>query len=244
MRNSTIFFLGLMLALAFVLPASTAENENLSKLVCNGEGKATAVPDLAIITLGVETHNVSAASAVSENAVLMNSTVNALLKAGLKKKDIQTRRYALSTKTEDNTVPAQMDSMPKNKTLLEFIATNQVTAKMNVTDDVGKVLDAAISAGSNNVLGISFDLLNPKPEMDKALANAVDDSKRKADTMAKAAGVKLGKILQISEGYSFTSSSAPRAAYSLAAEAPTPVLPGELEVTASVTVTYEISKAA
>ncbi len=243
MRNSTIFFLGLMLALAFVLPASSAENENVSKLICNGEGKAAAVPDLAFITLGVETRNVSAASAVSENAMLMNSTVNALLAAGLKKKDIQTSRYTLSTKTEENPRSTSDLGMREGEKPPVFIATNQVTARLNVTDDIGKVLDAAIAAGSNNVMGISFDLRNPKPQMDKALSDAINDSRRKAEVMAKAAGVELEKILEISEGYSFTTSNAPRAAFSLA-EAPTPVLPGELEVTASVTVTYEIAKAA
>ena len=77
--------------------------------------------------------------------------------------------------------------------------------------------------------------------MDKALANAVNDSRRKAEIMAGTAGVKLGKILELSEGYGYTSSNAPRAAYSVA-EATTPVLPGEMEITASVTVTYEITK--
>jgi uncharacterized protein YggE len=241
MRNSTIFFLGLMLAFAFAFSASAAEDGNVSKLISNGEGKATGVPDLAIITLGVETRNVSAASAVSENALLMNRTINALVLAGLKKKDIQTSRYTLSTKAEENPTPDA--GMPKNKTPPEFVATNQVTAKMNVSEDIGKVLDAATVAGSNNVLGIGFDLRNAKPQMDKALADAVNDSRRKAEVMAKAAGVKLGKILEISEGYSFTTSGAPGAAFSFA-EAPTPVLPGVLEVTASVTVTYEILKAA
>jgi uncharacterized protein YggE len=241
MRNLSIFLLGLMLTLAFVFPTSAAENGNVSKLICSGEGKATSVPDLAIITLGVETHNFSAASSVSENALLMNRTINALLSAGLRKKDIHTSRYALSTKTEEN--PTPNSGTPKNKTPPEFIAINQVTARMNVSDDVGRVLDAAIAAGSNNVLGIDFDLRDPKPQMDKALAEAVNDSRRKAEIMATTAGVKLGKILEISTGYSYTSSNAPRAAYSLSA-APTPVLPGELEVTASVTVTYEMLKAA
>jgi uncharacterized protein YggE len=232
-----------MLAFAFAFSASAAEDGNVSKLISNGEGKATGVPDLAIITLGVETRNVSAASAVSENALLMNRTINALVLAGLKKKDIQTSRYTLSTKTEENPTPTSDSGMLKNKTPPEFIATNQVTAKMNVSEDIGKVLDAATVAGSNNVLGIGFDLRNSKPQMDKALADAVNDSRRKAEVMAKAAGVKLGKILEISEGYSFTTSGAPGAAFPLA-EAPTPVLPGVLEVTASVTVTYEILKAA
>ena len=131
----------------------------------------------------------------------------------------------------------------KNKTPPEFVATNQVTAKMNVSENIGKILDAANAAGSNSVMGISFDLRDPKPQMDKALANAVNDSRRKAAIMAATAGVKLGKIMELSEGYGFTSSNAPRAAYSVA-EATTPVLPGEMEITASVTATYEITKPA
>lgn len=240
MRRFEITILGLVFLLALALPAQAAGNDNMSKIICNGEGKTTAAPDVVTITLGVETRNVSASAAASENAKLMNSTINALLSAGLKKNDIQTSQYSLTTQTEDNSVPAVVT---KNKTPPVFVATNQVTAKMNVTENIGKVLDAATTAGSNSVMGISFDLRNPKPQMDKALANAVNDSRRKAEIMAATAGVKLGKILELSEGYGYTSSNAPRAAYSVA-EATTPVLPGEMVITASVTATYEITKPA
>ena len=240
MRRFEITILGLMFLLALALPTQAAGNDNVSKIICNGEGKTTAAPDVVTITLGVETRNVSASAAAAENAKLMNSTINALLSAGLKKKDIQTSHYSLTTQTEDNSVPA---NAAKNKTPPVFVATNQVTAKMNVTENIGKVLDAATAAGSNSVMGISFDLRDPKPQMDKALANAVNDSRRKAEIMAATAGVKLGKILELSEGYGYTSSNAPRAAYSVAA-ATTPVLPGEMEITASVTATYEITKPA
>jgi uncharacterized protein YggE len=236
-----ITILGLMLLLALALPAQAAGSDNVSKLICNGEGKTSALPDVVTITLGVETRNVSASAAAAENAKLMNRTINALLSAGLKKKDIQNSRYSLTTQTEENPVPAS--GTAKNKTPPVFVATNQVAAKMNVTENIGKVLDAAIAAGSNSVTGISFDLRDPTPQMDRALANAVNDSTRKAKLMAATAGVKLGKILELSEGYSFTSSNAPRAAYSVA-DATTPVIPGEMEITASVTATYEITKPA
>lgn len=239
MRRFEIAILGVMFLLAIALPVQAAGNDNVSKIICNGEGKTTAVPDIVTITLGVETRNVSASVAAAENAKLMNGTINALLAAGLNKKDIQTSQYSLTTQTEDNPVPT--GGATKNKTPPVFVATNQVNAKMNVSENIGKVLDAATAAGSNNVMGISFDLMDPKPQMDKALANAVNDSRRKAEIMAMAAGVKLGKILELSEGYGYTSSNAPRAAFSLSA-ASTPVLPGEMEITASVTVTYEIAK--
>lgn len=241
MRKFEIAILGLMFLLALAIPVYAAGNDNVSKIICNGEGKTTAAPDVVTITLGVETRNVSASVAAAENAKLMNSTINALLSAGLKKNDIQTSHYSLTTQTEDN--PVTTTGATKNKTPPEFVATNQVTAKMNVTENIGKVLDAVTAAGSNNIVGISFDLRDPKPQMDKALANAVNDSRRKAEIMAMAAGVKLGRILELSEGYGYTSSNAPRAAFSLAA-APTPVLPGEMEITASVSVTYEITKLA
>jgi uncharacterized protein len=239
MRRFEITILGLMFLLALALPAQAAGNDNVSKLICNGEGKTTAAPDIVTITLGVETRNVSASAAATENAKLMNSTINALLSAGLKKKDVQTSHYSLTTQTDENPVPTA--GTEKNKTPPEFVATNQVTAKMNVSENIGKVLDAATAAGSNSVIGINFDLREPKPQMDKALANSVNDSRRKAEIMAATAGVKLGKILELSEGYSFTSSNSPRAAYSVA-EATTPVLPGEMMITASVTATYEITK--
>jgi len=239
MRRFEITILGLLFLLASALPAQAAGSDNMSKIICNGEGKTTAVPDIVTITLGVETRNISASVAANENAKLMNSTIKALLSAGLKKKDIQTSHYSLGIQTEENPVPAA--TTEKNKTPPEFVATNHVTAKMNVSENIGKVLDVATAAGSNSVMGISFDLRDPKPQMDKALAEAVNDSRRKAEIMAATAGVKLGKILELSEGYSSTSSNAKMAAYSLG-EATTPVLPGEMEITARVTATYEITK--
>jgi len=238
MRRYEITILGLIFLVAFALPVQAAGSDNVSKLICNGEGKTTATPDIVTITLGVETRNVSASVAANENAKLMNNTINALLSAGLKKNDIQTSHYSLGIQTEENPVPT---GAAKNKMPPEFVATNQVTAKMNVSENIGKVLDAATTAGSNSVMGISFDLRDPKPQMDKALAEAVNDSRKKAEIMAATVGVKLGKILELSEGYSFTSSNAKMAAYSLG-EATTPVLPGEMEITASVTATYEITK--
>jgi uncharacterized protein YggE len=239
MRVFEITILGLMFLLALTMPVYAAGSDNMSKLICNGEGKITAVPDIVTITLGVETRNVSALAAAAENAKLMNSTINALLSAGLKKKDIQTSHYSLTTQTEENPVPTA--ATEKNRTHPEFVATNQVIARMNVSENIGKVLDAATAAGSNSVMGISFDLRDPKTQMDKALSEAVNDSRRKAEIMAATAGVKLGKILELSEGYSSTSSNAPKAAYSLGG-ATTPVLPGEMEITARDTATYEITK--
>jgi uncharacterized protein YggE len=173
--------------------------------------------------------------------MLMNSTIGALLAAGIDEKDIQTSTFSLTTRPEEPMPLDAAGSRDENKEAAppEFIATNQVTVRLNNTDDVGKVLDAAVAAGSNRVQGISFNLKDPAPAKDVALIMAIEDASRKARVAATAAGVDLGRIMEISEGYSFVSARSD-VAFSVAAPT-TPIQPGEMEVTASVTMTYEIS---
>ncbi len=229
--------LGSVLLMAIVSTGSAADINNASKIIIQGDGKVDAAPDQAIIVLGVETRNISASVAATQNAELMNKTINALLTAGINKSNIQTSTYSLSLPTTNDqstiTVTGNATKPP------EFVATNQVTVMTNNTQGVGKILDAATAAGSNNVQSISFQLRDSKPQMDRALVLAIEDAQRKAQIMANAAGVKLGRVLEISGGYSYAT---PAARYDLvSAAAPTPVLPGQMEVTASISMTYEIS---
>jgi len=232
-----------LVVLACALPACAAvdSNANVSTLVVQGEGKVNVVPDTAVIVLGVETRNAKAEVAAVQNAEMMNKTIQALLAAGIKEENIQTSHYSLTTQTEDQDEPLSSNTIRTRNVTPQFIATNQVTARMNATEDVGKVLDAAITAGSNSIQSISFELNHTQPSMDAALRMAVSDAQRKAEVLSSAAEVELGKIMDISGAYSYTSRSG-GAMYSLAAEAPTPVQAGQLEVTASVSITYQISQ--
>ena len=243
MRRLTIALFGFLLLMVASSPgfAQTASNDNISKITVQGEGKATAVPDIAVITLGVETRNASASIAALENARLMNSTVSSLLKSGISMKNISTSRFSLTT--ENQPTPVDSSGNPTGKQLPPiFVATNQVTVKLSATGDVGGVLDAAIAAGSNSILGIDFSLNNSRPQDDAALKRAVEDAAHKAGIVADAASVRLGRILDVSGGYSYTStpSASFRALAAPAAPVPTPVSPGELEVTATISVTYAI----
>lgn len=241
--NRLMLMLSGLVVLACVMPSYAAvdSNVNVSTLVVQGEGKVNVVPDTAAVVLGVETRNARAETAAAQNAEMMNQTIQALLAAGIKEENIQTSHYSLTTQTEDQSEPLSSNTIRIRNTTPQFIATNQVTARMNATDDVGKVLDAAITAGSNSIQSISFELNNSQPSMDAALKMAVSDAKRKAEVLSSAAGVKLGKIMDISGAYSYTSQSG-GALYSLAAAAPTPVQAGQLQVTASVSMTYQISQ--
>ena len=231
MKNIRIVFLGIML-LFLVAPFAAAVENNMSKLIVQGEGKASAAPDKATIVLGVQTRDASAAIAAAENARQMNETITALLAAGIAESEIQTSGYTLGPEPQDVTASAG----EKQKAPV-FLSMNTVTVNLNNTTDVGRVLDAAVSAGSNSIQEVTFDLQNPGPQRDQALTMAILDAQRKAMVAAKAAGVKLGRVLEISEGYGYVAAASRSAAFDVA----TPILPGKMEITASVTVTYEIS---
>jgi uncharacterized protein YggE len=231
MKKICIVFLGIMLLYLVAAPVFAVEN-NMSKLIVQGEGKTSASPDKATIVLGVQTRNASAASAAAENARLMNETVAALLAAGIAENEIQTSSYSLGKEPSDATaISKEMQQAPP------FLASNTVSVNLNNTADVGRVLDAAVSSGTNSIQEVVFDLKNPGPQRDQALTAAIEDAQRKAVVAAKAAGVKLGRVLEISEGYGYVGGASRSAAF----DAATPIMPGKMEITASVTVTYEIS---
>lgn len=204
----------------------------MSKLVVQGEGKASAAPDKATIALGVQTRDTSATIAAAENARLMNETITALLAAGISENEIQTSSYSLGTVPEDGPVTAE-----ERQKAPMFLASNIVTVNLNNTEDVGRVLDAAVSAGSNSIQEIAFDLSDSQSQKDLALTLAIEDARRKAEIAAEAAEVKLGRVLEISEGYGYVGA----ASRSVAFDVGTPIAPGKMEITASVTMTYEIS---
>ena len=231
MKNIRIVFLGILLLFLAAASANAVEN-NVSKLIVQGEGKASAAPDRATVVLGVQTRDASAAVAATENARLMNETITALLAAGIAENEIQTSGYSLGTEPQD--VPVMTGEKQKAPV---FVASNTVTVNLNTTADVGRVLDAAVSAGSNSIQEVTFDLQNPMPQKDLALTLAIQDARRKSEIAAKAAGVKLGRVLEISEGYGYVGAASKSAAFEFA----TPIMPGKMEITASVTVTYEIS---
>jgi len=231
MKIIRIVFLAIMLLL-LVAPFATAVENNISKLIVQGEGKASAAPDKATVVLGVQTRDASAAIAAAENARLMNETIVALLAAGIAESEIQTSGYSLGTESQDAPVMAgEKQKAP------EFVASNTVTVNLNNTTDVGLVLDTAVAAGSNRIQEVAFDLKNPQPQKDLALTLAIEDARRKAEIAAKAAGVKLGRVLEISEGYGYVTAASKSANF---AEFATPIQPGRMEITASVTMTYEI----
>ncbi len=199
-------------------------------------GEANMAPDTATVSAGVVTQADTASAAMSANADQMTRTIDELLKAGIEKRHIQTSQLSLQPRYDysDRRAPR----------ITGYEARNTVTAKSEDIDSVGAMLDALVRAGANNINGVSFGIKDAKNAKSTARREAVQNARRKAQEMADAAGVKLGRILQINEGAAYTP-PAPVMMRSMAmdtAESSTPISGGEQTLSVTVSMTYEIDQ--
>lgn len=201
----------------------------VNTLVVQGNGIAATAPDVARINLGVESRAATAQDAVSTTNKKQGAVIEALKGKGIEAKDIQTTNFSVFA-----------ESKPNGEGPSSYRASNTVQVIVRKIDQVGAVLDAAVSAGANQVYGISFGLSDPESLLAEARAKAVANAKSKAEAIAKAAGVRLIKVVNISEN--FGGSPLPRGGFA-APEAranSAPIEAGETQVSAQVTIAYSI----
>lgn len=236
-------------ALAFALPGTAMAHTDQPAIAATStlltlsvEGKSTRTPDLAIFNAGVTTQGQTASAAMSANAAAMTRVVATLKKSGIADRDIQTSQISL------NPVYGQPVIGPNGQVVQEprivgYQATNTVTVRSRDVKGFGKVLDALVGSGANQVNGPSFQLDDPAAAMDEARAKAMKTARARAELYAKAAGLKVGRIVSISEsgGYSAPPVYARMAATEAASDASTPVAAGEVEAQVSLTVQFELA---
>jgi len=202
-----------------------------------GQGETTAVPDVAILSLGVEAKGDTVAEAQSQAAVAMDKVMQALQDNGIDKKDIQTQQYSIYPIT-------QWVEDEKKEEIIGYRVTNIVVTKIRKVDKAGAVIDAVAQAGGDyiRIQGISFTVDDPTPYYEEARTKAVKDAENKAKQFANLTGVKLGKPTYISEGAVYLPSV--NKAYERAVSLPateTPISPGELKITTNVQIVYAIA---
>lgn len=221
-------------ALAVAGPA-LANDVGPPSVTVSGTGEVSAPPDLANVSAGVVTESPRAADAVKANSAAMQKVLGALDSAGIERKDVQTSRFDVSPLYAEG--QARGRGMPA---IIGYRAANQVQVEVHGVDKVGAVLDALVGAGANELGGISFGIAEPAPLLDEARRKAIADARRKAELYAAAAGVVLGRVTQIDEA----GGGAPvPVAYGrmMAEAAAAPVAPGQLDLSASVTVRFAIA---
>lgn len=205
----------------------------------NGEGKVLAVPDVANLRLGIEAQAATVEEAQTDAAQAMDRVMTALKDNGVAEKDIQTLYFSINKVTK-------WDSDTGEEIVIGYRVTNMVTAKIREVEKAGSIVDAVARAGGDltRVDDISFSVDDLSVYQEEARQKAMADAKAKAEQLARLAGISLGKPTYIWESIYMPS---PVYYPQMAMEVPTPELapptpisPGELEVIATVQVTYAI----
>jgi uncharacterized protein YggE len=199
-----------------------------------GNGTADVVPDVADWSFGVRSQAATASAALAANASAMNAVLEALEGAGVAKEDLQTTEVSLYPETADD-----------GRTVTGYSASGMSTATVRKLGDAGKVVDAAVRAGANDVYGPNLHPSDTDAQYREAVDKAFDDARAHAEAIAAKAGVSLGSPTAIVEGGGYV--PGPVMAYdrAVAAGAETaPVEPGTQQVSASLTITFAIATGA
>lgn len=230
MRALSALVLSTALALPLAAPAM-ADGDASRFITVTGTGTTQAAPDMATLMIGVTTQGATAAEALAANSKATEAVIARLTASGVAARDMQTSNLSINPNWTgyDSATP----------TISGYVASNMLTIRIRALDTTGAVLDAAVADGANTLNGMTFGLADPEPALDEARRDAVADARAKAELLAAAAGVKLGPVLSISDS---ASPMDPMPMYRDAiAASPVPVVGGELDLSASVQVTYELA---
>jgi uncharacterized protein YggE len=213
-------------------PPGTAQNP--ATVYVSGNGTVTITPDTASVIVGVNIVEKTLSSAQEKATMQMTAVIDALKAAGIDEKDIQTVNYSVN-------ILQDYDQSGNPTTINGYQVSNQVNVTVRDLDKLGSILDTVVGQGANAIYGISFYVDDPSAAASQARTLAVEDAKKKADELAAAAGMKVGRILSISETYSPSPMPMPygRAAAEDAAMS-VPIQAGTTTVQVQVQVTYEL----
>jgi len=226
-----------------------------------GYGKASAPPDIARTSIGVEVRTADVQQATTDATARMNAVTAALKQLGIADKDLRTHNFSIGFEQEPMPPPQPLQVEPKAATRsapgADATAATTVTApatprgyyrvsnmlEVTIRDlsSIGRVLQAATAAGANNVWGITFEIEDTDALKVKARQQAVERAKQAATELATLAGVKLGKVISVSEG---ESDSGGRGGSMMmmraAANEDVPIERGELTINYGVRVLYDV----
>lgn len=223
----------LVLVVGLAFPAFA---EDLRRISVTGEGVVEAVPDMAVVTLGVEHTAKTARAAMDQTNAATAAVLERLEAAGIAARDMQTSDLSLSPVWHNRT----SSGTPSEPRITGFTARNRLTVRVRALDSLGETLDLLVDDGANRFDGLRFAVQEPRPFQDEARRRAVADALAKAQLYAEAAGVALGPVQTIGEAGGFE----PRPMQmemAMARDAAVPVAPGEVSLRARVSMVFAIA---
>ncbi len=231
----SVFSLIVVLALLLSACGVAGTQTPARTMTVNGSGQIYLKPDIAYIYVGVHTENVSAASAVAENNTKTARLVEALTGFGVAAEDVRTTNFSIW--------PSQQFTPEGQPMETKYMVDNTVYVTVRDLSKLGDMLDGAVKAGANSINSITFDVADKTQAMSDARKAAVAAAKKQAEELASAAGVSLVNVQSIQY---FDSMPVPvfegkgMGGGAMAADVAVPINPGQLQLTATVTLTYEI----
>ncbi len=205
-----------------------------TRLDVSATGEVSRVPDLAIISAGVQTLQPTATAAIEENAIRMERVRAALRRAGIADKDVQTSSISLN--------PEYRYAENQPPVLTGYRASNTVNVKFRDLKRSGAILDALVREGANQINGPSLTIDKPEEAYDEARLKAIAVGQRRAEIYARALSKRVVRILSISESGGFVPPPMPYARDSMAAQSvsKTEISPGTQDIQVTVAMSFEL----
>lgn len=204
-----------------------------------GQGSVRLEPDVARVSVGLETMGETVSEAVEANGVKMASILAALEGVGVAQEDIQTTNYSVQLDRSPEPMP-RASGTGSDEPQPQYRVSNMVNVIIRDLDKVSETLDAVIEAGANNIWGVSFSLEDSTDAQSDARARAVEDAQARAESLAELGGVELGPVMSMSEIVGGGAVPMPMMAAERAMGGAGPISPGEVEVSYQLQVSYFI----
>jgi uncharacterized protein YggE len=234
MRTKFSLIIGTLI-LSLALSACAPSASQARTLTVTGTGTVSITPDIAYIYIGVHTENPDITQAIESNNTQAQALVEALRSSGIDSKDLQTSNFSL------NSSP-QTDQLTGKTTGTIYSVDNSVYVTVRDLSILASLLSTAINAGANSINSVTFDVADNTSAMAQARQKAMANAGALAAELAKSAGANLGSIQTITYGENtpIQYSGFGLGGGAAAPAASVPINPGQLQETASVTVTYEL----
>jgi uncharacterized protein YggE len=204
-------------------------------LSIGAEARTTRIPDVATLSGGVVTQAADANGALRANAEQMTRVMAAIKAAGIAERDVQTAGISI--------YPQYRYAENQPPVITGYQASNTVNVKVRDVSRLGKVLDALVASGANQINGPSFEIDEPEAAYDEARRNALKKAQARAEMYAATLGLRVRRIVSINEGGGYNPPG-PMPMMKMAAmeSADTPVSPGETSLSANLSVVFELGK--
>jgi len=241
LTKPTCVLIAALIALTLSFAAGADDNFPPPRILVTGEGSVDIAPDMAVLVLTVTRQAETARAALDANSAAMTEVQKAMRKAGIENRDLQTSGFAIQPNYVYPAPQASGEREPPR--IAGYTVRNSLTVRIRDIDKVGAVLDQSVSLGVNEGGNITFANADPSAAIEEARTRAVHDAIARADTLAAAAGVKRGRLLEISE-QSYNPRPVPmmEMAMNRAADAAPPVAVGENTYKVTVSVSYAIDQ--